>query len=531
MRYLIVIFIVTQGFYAYSQETYGEYFSKKQYEDKPLPRFEKVRALIPQPVLEENPVWVEMYWKAWEIAFKRMKSPPPGSPLVSNFLDEGLDDNIYQWDTNFMVMFSRYIHHIFPGIQSNDNFYARQRKDGLIWRIYKEEDGAEHPWGGGENFARSINPPLFSWSEYLNYQVTGDKTRFRMVLPVLEKYVEWIDKHKVDQNTPHRLYWSNGQASGMDNTLRDTGRPGGHSSTSPMGWVDMSAQMVMNYNYLAFICEELGEKKKAKKFKRSAKEISERINEWMWNEEDGLYYDVSPEGEQVKIKTVACFWPMLAGVSSEEQNERLIANLKDPSSFWRKIIFPSLAADQEKYNPKGGYWLGSVWAPTNYAIIKGLEKNGYADFARECALRYLKGIEQVYNNTGTFWECYSPDFARPATKENGEIVARDFVGWTGLGPISLLIENIIGIDVHGANHEISWRLSRTDSHGIKNLLCGDAFVSLIYQRDASGEYIMADCDNQTSNIKTGVQLKVYHPQKGKMLFNIPSGAKEFKLEL
>ncbi|MCC8153296.1 MAG: hypothetical protein LIP01_03225 [Tannerellaceae bacterium] len=121
------------------------------------------------------------------IAFSRLQKPPLGSPLVSNWIDEALSPQIYQWDTHFMAMFGRYGHHIFPFINSHDNFYCRQHDDGMICRVINEDNGEDHYWGLGVDNARACNPPLFSWAEIETYKVTGDKSRFALILPVLEK--------------------------------------------------------------------------------------------------------------------------------------------------------------------------------------------------------------------------------------------------------------------------------------------------------------------------------------------------------
>ena len=176
------------------------------------------------------------------------------------------------------------------------------------------------------------------------------------------------------------------------------------------------------------------------------------------------------------------FWPMLAGVSDLHQSEKLLNNLKDSHTFWRKIPFPSLAADQKNYKADGEYWLGSVWAPTNVMIIKGLDKFGgvnelaykFNEFATLATQEYLNGIYEVYKKTGTIWENYSPEaFVR------GSLSRPDFVGWTGCGPIELLIENIIGLRPDGVNNSLTWHLTRIDKHGIQNLKFGDVTASLI----------------------------------------------------
>ena len=452
----------------------GKYFLKKNYIEESIPTFEASKDKLPSPVLEDNKEWIELYWKAWELAFNHFKKPPEGSPFVSNYLDEAFAPNIFQWDTFFMIMFARYAHHIFPSIQSLDNFYYRQYENGYICREIVEATGEDFVYEGREH---TVNPPLFSWAEIENYKITGDKSRFAAVLPVLEKYAEWLEKYRKKENTRHYLYWQTGLGSGMDNTPR-TGS----------GWVDMSAQMVMMYNDMSIMCRELYMADREISLKTKAKEIADRVNKFMWNEEDGLYYDVDDEGNQVKWKTVACFWPMLAGIANLHQADKLLINLKDPNSFWRKIPFPSLAADQKNYAADGKYWLGSVWAPTNVMIIKGLDKYGvendnaynFNEFAALATEEYLNGIYEVFKRTGTIWENYSAEaYAR------GVWSHPDFVGWTGCGPIELLIENIIGLRPNGVNNTLTWHLSRIDKHGIENLRFGNVTSSLIcHQRES-----------------------------------------------
>lgn len=165
----------------------GIYFSKKTYIPKELPKFENIKCELPSPILENNKEWIELYWKAWETAFSNLKTPSKGSPLVSNWIDEGFWNQIFQWDTNFMTMYGRYANYIFPFIESQDNFYAAQHSDGLICRVINESDGKDHWWGLGPHFARAINPPLFAWAEIETSKISGDKSRFKIVFPVLVK--------------------------------------------------------------------------------------------------------------------------------------------------------------------------------------------------------------------------------------------------------------------------------------------------------------------------------------------------------
>lgn len=487
-KILLIVFIPIMVMAQYEDSGIrGKYFSKKTLTESVIPSFETSKDKLPSPILENNPEYIELYWKTWQLAFDHYKNPPTGSPFVSAYIDEAFAPNIFQWDTFFMIMFARYANHIFPAIQSLDNFYCRQYENGYICREIIEATGEDFVFEGREH---TVNPPLFSWAEMENFKITGDKSRFKSVLPVLEKFAEWLEIYRKKENTKHNLYWQTGLGSGMDNTPR-----GGS------GWVDMSAQMVMMYNDMSEMCNELNLIDKSKMFKDKANQISFLINKYMWNDEDGLYYDVDDEGNQVKCKTVACFWPMLAGVADKNQANKLLHNLNDPHTFWRKIPFPSLSVDHKNFKADGEYWLGSVWAPTNVMIIKGLDKFGvgndmaykFNEFATLATEEYLNGIYEVYKKTGTIWENYSPEvFAR------GSWSRPDFVGWTGCGPIELLIENIIGLRPDGVNSLLTWHLSRIDEHGIENLKFGNVTVSLIAEKRekvVSPIILNIKCDN------------------------------------
>jgi len=55
----------------------------------------------------------------------------------------------------------------------------------------------------------------------------------------------------------------------------------------------------------------------------------------------------------------------------------------------------------------------------------------------------------------------------------------NFVGWSGLVPISMLIENVIGLEANTIENKLSWHLQRQDRNGIENLRFGKIITSLI----------------------------------------------------
>lgn len=65
---------------------------------------------------------------------------------------------------------------------------------------------------------------------------------------------------------------------------------------------------------------------------------------------------------------------------------------------------------------------------------------------------------------------------KPYTRED---VKPDFVGWTGIGPIAMLIENIIGIELNAPEKRIDWTIRLAEEHGLRQLAIPGGHVDLI----------------------------------------------------
>ncbi len=432
-------------------------FQSRTYVPQALPTFEASRAKLPQPVVADHPEWTDLYWKAWEIAFSNLKQPEPRSGFISNFIDPAFNGNTFQWDTLFMLQFAHYAEPTFHAIGSLDNFYKKQHADGYICREISRSTGEDFVFGGPEN---SVNPPLFSWVEWQNYLLTGDKSRFRDVLPPLVKHYRWLQANRRREGG---LYWNTGLGAGEDDLARNA---------SAHSWVDMTAQQAQNAYYIARIAGQVGEKRVAAYFDAENKALSRRVNASMWDPRTGFYYDLKADGAPTGIKTVLGFWPLVAHIASKDQATSLARHLQDPKEFWRPNVVPALAADEKGYTPDGQYWNGAVWAPTNYVVVKGLEDYGYEDLATRVTSRYLDNMAEVLRTSGTIWENYAPENA------SGHGV-RNMVGWSGDGPIALLIENELGIRAFAASRKATWRPRLGGENGLRNLTVGTAHLGLM----------------------------------------------------
>ena len=459
-----------------------------------------IKTYLPEPVLPEHEGYISLYWKAWSLLGKNIRHGEECNGFAESFVDAAFNKNIFQWDSCFITQFARYGYKVFPILPSLDNFYRKQEPDGYICREYRGENGASLFAKGS---ADAINPPLFSWAELGYFKLTNDMERLSHVLPALVSYYHWIVENRRNTNN---LYWSSPLGCGMDNTPRYAAN-----------WIDFSAQQALNALCIERISTTLKDKKTTAFFRKEYNELKEKINDLMWDEESGYYWDLDTANVFVRVKTIAPFWTLLAEVPPRDRADTLIKHLGNHKEFKRYHLFPTLSADNPLYDPEGGYWRGSVWAPTNYAVIKGLSRYGKWKLAREASGNHLESLLQVYEETGTIWENYSAEYPSP-----GNLAKGDFVGFSGLGPISLLIEEILGFDVDAPENKITWRLYPSDVHGIRNLYFGDNRVSLLAQKKNRGTYHIEINAEKTFTLVTFIgEVKERH--------TIPAGTSSFTI--
>jgi hypothetical protein len=520
----------------------GIYFAKKQYEPRPLPVFATTRDKLPAPIFDEDPNYVKCYWKAWELAFRNFHEPAPGSGFVSPFIDAAFNQNIFLWDTCFMTMFCNYAHPYVPGICSLDNFYAKQHEDGEICREIDRTTGRDfEPWVNAKDeplFSRwgytldtgqkrvnavyqgrpvptpnpeltldALNHPIFAWAELESFRLTGDKDRLRLVWEPLSRYYAALQKYLRQGNGLYLTDWAS-----MDNSTRNPYlEPGGAG-------IDISCEMVLFARHLAEIATILGNSD-AVAYQLDAYELSTLINRLMWDEQRQFYFDLTPKGERAPVKSIAAFWALLAKVASKSQAAALAAELRNPATFNTPHRVPTLAANEPGFDPKGGYWKGAVWVPTDKMVIAGLENYGYTDLAREIALNHLRNVGVVFKETGTIWENYSPQSIAP-----GEPARRDFVGWSGLGPIAFFIEYVVGIRADALTNRITWDIRSPNRVGVERFWFGGKTVALVCeQADTTGA--------RTVRVKSSDAFPLAISWRGKTTtVEVPAG-KEVELQL
>lgn len=427
----------------------------------PIPAFADIREQLPIPILPDQPHWVEMYWRAWEIAWSNCCLPLPDSGFVSRFIDTAFNDNTFMWDSAFMVQFGLYGRHLFPFIGTLDNFYAKQHDDGWICREINTRTGEDF----FERFdPNGTGPNILAWSEWRYARITGDESRISSIFWPLLAYHRWYQRHRT---WPNGLYWATGFSSGMDNQSRV---PDSMTHHQHWVWADASIQAALSAWYLEQMATHLGENEWAAALSQERTVLLEKINQILWDDAAAFYKDLSPEGQFSPVKSIGAYWALLErSLIPEKRLVPFLSHLRNEAAFKRPHRIPSIAADSPDYaGETGNYWQGGVWSPTNYMVLKGLRLKGHHGLAHEIAINHVAQVAEVFRHTDTLWENYAPDAAAP-----GQPAKNNFVGWTGLTPISILIEDVIGLSVDWPSRRVTWdRRYNGSVYGISNYPLG-----------------------------------------------------------
>lgn len=440
---------------------------KNTYLKEPLVTENEYRIASPEPVWEGHAKEIEMYWKAWEIGIKNIKAPEAGSGFVSSYIDTAYNGNIFMWDSAFITMFARYGTRFFPFQRTLDNFYAKQHPDGFICREIKAD--------GADCFERydptSTGPNILPWSEIVYYKQFGDMDRLHKIFPVLCAYYKWL---KLNHTWRNGTYWSSGWGTGMDNMPRVQPQYNMIYSHGHMIWLDATLQQYFTAGQLLEMGFYLERWQEIEEFEDEQKLLKKYINENLWNEKEHCLFDQYADGSLSTTKGVYAYWALLTDVLSKDRLDAFVGELDNKETFNRPHRVPSLAANNPKYKENGRYWQGGVWPGANYMVLTGLVDKGYRKLAHDIAVNYYNNVLGVYKNTGTFWEYYAPEKMEP-----GFMARPDFIGWTGLPPIAVLIEHIFGVRSNVYDKKMTIDVNLTEAYGIDRYPYGtDGLVSI-----------------------------------------------------
>ncbi|MBD3274339.1 MAG: hypothetical protein GF372_03465 [Candidatus Marinimicrobia bacterium] len=305
--------------------------------------------------------------------------------------------------------------------------------------------------------SKFTQPPLIGWAAVEVAQQMNSKQRldfYREIYEPLTRFHQWLKKNR---SLPSGLYaWEHPYESGKENAPRFSSIDESElKDTRTMAATDFSAYMVLDCEALETISRAIGESRAAQEFHNEADNIRMQMNQLLWNEEDGLFYDRDHEtGEFFKSNTIASLIPLVAGVPEPARAEKLMDHILDTRAYNTPIPLPSVALNDPDFVPD--MWRGPVWINTAYLVLKGMYQYGKIDEWKDLSWRLIHGVYKVIENEKQIYEFYDPRYfhTHNLNRKKGNLwkaitlgtgPQKEFVGWSGLVN-TLLLELLFGPD-------------------------------------------------------------------------------------
>ncbi len=302
------------------------------------------------------------------------------------------------------------------------NFLHNARSDGFT-------PGCVTPKGRDERLNQM--KPFLAQGAYFASQFLND---FDWLIPYLSK-LETIVLYREKKlwNKKYDLgVWFNSMESGADNNVAALVFPNKTVIAS-----DLNTYIYREYVSLSRIYKNLGKQKEAEKLEKRAKEINQHVNDLLWDEKDGAYYNMdSRDGSFIRRISFNSIHPLWGDIAPKDRAEVFIKRyVLKPNKLWSRYGIRTLAKDDLGYNNVNmikpySNWQGPVWPIGNYFFIHALLTYG---FQKE-AITIAKHVAQIclsdIKKTGGMHENYDAETGKP-------LAAPNFISW------NLLVGNML----------------------------------------------------------------------------------------
>ncbi|WP_423819933.1 trehalase family glycosidase [Salinimicrobium sp. TIG7-5_MAKvit] len=174
-------------------------------------------------------------------------------------------------------------------------------------------------------------------------------------------------------------------------------------------------------------------------WEEKAEDRKELMNRYLWNEQDGSFYDYNfKAGEQIKYISATNFYPLWSGLASEAQAERMVPQLiQDLKAQGGILSSAKSSVEKTATNDVQRQWdYPYGWAPHQMLLWQGLLDYGYEEEAYELIYRWLWMItKNAVDYNGTIPEKYDVvDATHKVYAEYGNVGTEfDYITTSGFG--------------------------------------------------------------------------------------------------
>jgi neutral trehalase len=419
----------------------------------------------------------------FDLLFANLRKPNQMLP-VRHALPGPAFGGVYLWDSAFIALIWRY--------------WDRDAAVDVLRSVVMLRDGdkLQHVVA---DFVHSefTQPPLIAWALARNdLHLTLKREELQACFSALTAFNSWLNQHR---RLPCGLYyWLHPYESGVENSPRFSSRDEKTiSDTRYFAAPDFSSYMVLQCEALAHIAEALERRDEQAHFIHEAGRIRQSMEQWLWHEGDGLYFDWDTRAQRhIRSRTIASLLPLAAGVPTPERACRLCRAIMDENGFGTFVPLPSVARNDPDFEKD--MWRGPVWINTAFLVLEGLWRYDCHSEYSEIAWRLCEGVFRVLQREHQVYEFYDPDYFHTTElrrkKGNwwkaftlGTGPQKDFVGWSGLVNV-LVIEALFGVRIAAGKIMIRPGLPRSQAGVRFKLTLPQLALSLSLERTSEHHY-------------------------------------------
>ena len=231
------------------------------------------------------------------------------------------------------------------------------------------------------------------------YQWRGDDAVLRRYLDNAEAAVRWIDRYGDRDRDGLQEYQTRSSHGYYNQGWKDAGDaiPAEDGTLAPL---PLATAELQGYVYdaklrMADVYDVLGRSSDARRLRRQAGELFDRVNDTLWWEEEGTYF-LGLDGRKRPIRSVASNAGHLlqSGIVPPERARRVVARLM-ADDMWSGWGVRTLSSDHPAYNPFS-YHTGSVWPHDNAMIAGGFRRYGFDAEAARIAKGMFDAAERQF---------------------------------------------------------------------------------------------------------------------------------------
>ena len=171
--------------------------------------------------------------------------------------------------------------------------------------------------------------------------------------------------------------------------------------------VGLMSMYVMDCKTLAEIAGALGRADERAELLARAEKYGERLKT-LWCDEKGIFMNRRLDtGAFNPVLSPCNFYPLLAGVATKEQAERMVKeHYFNPDEFHGTYVMPASARNARGFKDNT-YWRGRIWAPLNLLVYLGMRDYRLDEARHDLVKRSRDLLMKSWKATGAIYENYN----------------------------------------------------------------------------------------------------------------------------